>query len=260
MISTNVNKWVIALCALGVLVGTAAESMAAKKYLSMATSSPGGTFYFMGAGFSQMFNKYDSDVRVITETTASTEENFNLVMRKKVDFGFGGMEIVPAALAAKKDMSGVRMFALGHTSDCHWMVQKDSPVKKLTDFKGKKVVVGPPGSGTIHILKDVLPSCFGFSFDDFTPVYLSWAESVTAMKDNSVDVGLVNAGFPISSVLDLCQNKPIRLISASDEEIKRVTTLRPYFVKVVLPGKTYKGNDADVLTFGVWPESSAGRI
>jgi len=44
------------------------------KYLSLGTGNPSGTYYFLGAGFASIFNKYGSGVRVIAESIAGPKK------------------------------------------------------------------------------------------------------------------------------------------------------------------------------------------
>ena len=148
MTASKVFRWAIAL-ALGIMLFLPAEGDAARKYLSLGTGNPGGTFYFIGAGFANLFNKYVPDVRVIAESTAASEENFHYVIRKKMDMGLISIHVIEPALEKKMDLSGLRLMALGHTSDRHWFVRKDSPIKSISDFRGKRVALGSPGSGTL---------------------------------------------------------------------------------------------------------------
>jgi TRAP transporter TAXI family solute receptor len=231
---------------------------AAKKYLSLGTGNPGGTFYFLGAGFASLFNKYVPDVRVIAESTAASEENFRYILRKKMDLGLSGLSVIEPALERKTDFSGIRLIAMGHTSDRHWIVRKESPVKSLSDFKGRRISVGAPGSGTLVAIKAELSEVHGLTFEDFKPVYLSFSESITAIKDGTIDVGLILAGYPVASLLDVARQIPLRLISYSEEEIKALITKYPYYVKVVFPRGTYQGIQTDTLTVGS-PQAMFGR-
>ncbi|HSR12249.1 MAG TPA: TAXI family TRAP transporter solute-binding subunit [Thermodesulfobacteriota bacterium] len=224
---------------------------AAKKYLSLATGNPGGTFYFIGAGFANLFNKHVPDVRVIAESTAASEENFHYVIRKKVDMGLISIHVIDPALEKKMDLSGVRLMCLGHTSDRHWFVRRDSPIKSVSDFKGKRVALGSPGSGTLVSSKVELGAAGKLSIEDIKPAYLSFTESITAIKDGTVDVGVISAGYPVASLLDLARTVPMRLIPYSEAELKALMDAHPYYVKVVIPAGTYTGIDTDTLTRGI---------
>jgi hypothetical protein len=96
----------------------------------------------------------------------------------------------------------------------------------------------------------VLEAACGLSFEDFKPAYLSFTESITAIKDGTVDVGTIAAGYPIASVLDLARQIPIRLVSYSEKEVEAVITKFPFYVKVVIPAGTYTGVDSDTLAEG----------
>lgn len=223
---------------------------AARKYLSLGTGNSGGTFYFIGAGFGSIINKYVPEVRVIAESTAASEENFHYIMRKKMDLGLVSISVVQTAIEKKWDMSGIRLMGIGHSSDRHWFVRKESPIKTLSDFRGRKVAVGSPGSGTLMTSRRSLAAACGLTFDDIKPVYLSFSESITAIKDGTVDVGTIAAGYPIASLLDLSRQIPIRLISFNEKEVQAVITQYPFYVRVVIPAGTYPGVDMDTVGEG----------
>lgn len=222
---------------------------ASKKYLSLGTGNPGGTYYFIGAGFASIFNKYVPTVRVIAESTAAAEENFNLILRKKMDLAISSCNPIKSAAEKKTDFSNIRLMAMGHTSDQHWFVRKESPIQSISGFKNRRVTVGQPGSGTLIMARWVLEAC-GFTLNDLKPAYLSFSESVTAIKDDTVDVGLIAAGYPVASLLDLSRQIPLRLIPYSQEELHAVFIKIPYLVKIVIPAGTYTGIATDTLTHG----------
>jgi TRAP transporter TAXI family solute receptor len=230
---------------------TAGETAAQRKYLSLGTGNPGGTFYFIGAGFANLFNKKIPSVRVIAESTAASEENFHYVLRKKMDMGLISIHVIEPALEKKMDLSGIRLICLGHTSDRHWFVRKDSPIKSISDFRGKRVALGSPGSGTLVSSKMELGAAGKLGLEDIKPAYLSFTESITAIKDGTVDVGVISAGYPVASLLDLARTVPIRLIPYSEQEMKAIMDAYPFYVRVIIPAGTYQGIDTDTLTRGI---------
>jgi len=91
----------------------------------------------------------------------------------------------------------------------------------------------------------------GLGLEDIKPAYLSFTESITAIKDGTVDVGVISAGYPVASLLDLARQIPLRLIPYSEEELKRLMSSHPYYVRVVIPANTYQGISTDTLTRGI---------
>jgi uncharacterized protein len=235
----------------GLAAPTPSRGATKKQYLSLGTGNPGGTLYFIGAGFSNLINKYVPEVRVIAESTAASEENLHYVLRKKMDIGMIAINVIEPALEKKMDLSGIRLMMLGHTSDRHWIVRKESPIKRVADFKGRRVAVGSPGSGALVASRVELEAIGGLTFNDFKPAYLSFAESVTAIKDDTVDVGCVSAGYPVASLLDLARQVSIRLIPYSEDEMKSLIAKFPYYVRVIIPAGTYQGLAVDTMTRGI---------
>jgi len=134
------------------------------KFLSFGTGSPAGTYYFLGAGFASMVNKRLPGVRVTAESTAASLENATLISRGKMDMGLAAMGTLAKLKARGVDVSKIRLIAVGHTSDTHWIVRKDSAIQSISDFKGKRIGVGPAGSATLSLFsKEALVKGWGGS-------------------------------------------------------------------------------------------------
>jgi len=119
-------------------------------------------------------------------------------------------------------------------------------MKYLKDLKGKRVVVGAPGSGTERTAK-LLLEAIGISYNDIKPQFLSFAEGVTALKDRLVDCAIVGAGTPTSAVVDASATLDIDLLNVEEEAFNKVAKDTPYLMMVKIPSGTYKGV-GDVLT------------
>ena len=148
------------------------------------------------------------------------------------------------------DISKIRLIAVGHTSDTHWIVRKDSPIKTINDFKGKRIGVGPAGSATLSLFsKEALAKGWGLSFDDFSPKYISFSEIITGIRDNTIDAGNISAGTPVAAIMELANDIPIRLISITQESYDRLHKANPIFQPKTIKAGTYKGIDQDVKTY-----------
>jgi TRAP transporter TAXI family solute receptor len=139
--------------------------------------------------------------------------------------------------------------SMGHTSDQHWFVRKESPIQSIADFKNRRITIGQPGSGTLIMTRLVLEAC-GITLNHIKPAYLSFSESVTAIKDDTVDAGVIAAGYPVASLLDLSRQVSIRLISYTREELESIFRNVPYLVNITVPGNTYTGIPSDTRTHG----------
>lgn len=237
--------WVVSILTLGGVTNSYAV-----RFLSFGTGSPAGTYYFIGAGFAAIINKYVPEVRVTAESTAASTENARLIIRGKMDMGLACMGTLNDLKKQGMDVSKVRLIAVGHTSDVHWIVRKESPIKSIYDFKGKVISVGPAGSATLNIYsKKHLKVGWGLTFKDFKPKYLAFHETITAIRDKTIDAGIIAAGYPIAAVMELARDIPIRLLEVEPEALKRLQAKFPNVCPMVIPAGTYKGINKDVHTY-----------
>ena len=222
----------------------------AVKFLSLGTGSPAGTYYFLGAGFAAIINKNVKGVRVTAESTAASTENARYIIRGKMDMGLASMGTLNGLKKQGMDVDKVRLVAVGHTSDTHWIVRKNSPIKSCYDFKGKVIGVGPAGSATLNIWsKKHLATGWGITLEDIKPKYIAFHEITRGIRDNTIDAGLIAAGYPIAAVMELARDIPIRLLETSPEVIKKLQAKYPNVTPLVFPAGTYKGIDKDVHTY-----------
>ncbi len=226
------------------------QNVPAMEFLSFGTGSPAGTYYFIGAGFSSIINNHVPGVRVAAESTAASTENARLLIRGEMELGLACMGTLKDLKDEGMDVDQVRLVAVGHTSDTHWIVRKDSPIKSMADFKGRVIGVGPAGSATLNLYsKKHLTTGWGLTFDDFTPKYISFSEVTRGIRDNTIDAGLIAAGAPLASVMELARDIPIRLIEVEPEVLKKLRAEYSNVVPLVIPAGTYDGIDKDVHTY-----------
>jgi TRAP transporter TAXI family solute receptor len=228
----------------------------AKNYYSFGTASTAGTWYIIGAGFSSHINKHYPKVKLTAEITAGSVEDYYLLKRKKMDISLTTPDIVGDDVTKQKYGGGtienVRMVMWSyHTSDWHWIVRKESPIRDICDCKGKKVGVGPHGTKGMEVSLEILEVACGYKPDkQYDALYYTYGESQTGLRDNTIDMGNTIAGYPVASVMDLANSIPIRIISMTPEQIKKCLEVRPTNVKIIIPAGTYKGVDYDVVTVG----------
>ena len=240
---------IIGLITLGISVLIPGNASAIK-FLSFGTGSPAGTYYFLGAGFSSMINNNVKGVRVTAESTAASTENARLLIRGEMDLGLACMGTLADLKKQGMDVDKVRLIAVGHTSDTHWLVRKESPIQSIKDFKGRTIGVGPAGSATLNLWsKKHLKAGWGITMDDISPKYLSFGEVTRGLRDKTIDAGLIAAGAPLASVMELARDIPIRIIQMEPDALARLRAEYGNVVPKTLPAGMYNGIDEDVHTY-----------
>ncbi len=219
--------------------------------LSLATGGTAGTYYPIGAAIANVITKYVEGVEVTAESTGASVANLKMIADKKVDLILSAANTALGGYLGEapfdKPIKNIRGITALYPETFQFVVLKASGLKTLSDLKGKRVVVGAPGSGTERTAK-LLLEALGITYNDIKPQFLSFAEGVTALKDRLVDCAIVGAGIPTSAVVDVAASLEINLLNVEQEAFQKVAKDSPYLMQVRIPSGTYKGVDQDVIS------------
>jgi hypothetical protein len=119
-----------------------------------------------------------------------------------------------------------------------------SPIKNFADLAGKKVNLGPAGSGGVFIAKAIFQS-LGLT-DKIKMSYLNFEGGAQALKDGQLDVNISPGGpYVTPSVVEISRSVPIRLVQPTPEESKKIEAAYPYLYAGVIPPNKAPGENAD---------------
>lgn len=239
---------------LAVCLGAGLQAAAADRiFLTLASGSPGGAYYPLGGGMAVVIQKTVAGFRCASESTGASVENSRLVGNGDSDMGMVMGSVAYNAAQGKapfeKKYDLVSLFQM-YPAPQHLVTTAQSGIKKISDLKGKRVSIDVPGSGCSTMSKIILEEA-GFNLEkDLKIANLSQTESVQAIKDGVVDATFFNFAFPGSAVMDLAATRDIVLVPIEPRLLDQILKKHPYYVKIIIPGKTYAKVDHDVLCLG----------
>lgn len=185
-----------------------------------------------------------------------------------IDFGADVADTVPVfAQAAGARLAYVAEEAASPSAQAI-LVPTASPIRSLTDLKGKKIAV-TKGAGSHYLLLAAL-SRAGLSFKDITPAYLPPADGRAAFVSNNVDAWIAWDPFLTSVTRQsgarvladgsdgLASYKRYYLASA-DYADRRADTLNVIFAKLLETGQWVKAHPSEAanLLAGLWSIDAA---
>ncbi|RBW68566.1 TAXI family TRAP transporter solute-binding subunit [Bacillus taeanensis] len=246
----------ISLIVIFAMVGCSDNSSAGgnKSNVTITTGGTGGTLYPIGASITKIVNGGQDTIKVTNQASGGSVENVTLLQQGDAEFAIMGGDVAVNGYEGAdvyegnpQKLSGV---FVAYDQPLTIVTLADSDINSIQDIKGKKVVVGQPGSGNEVKSKRML-EILDITYDDFEPQFISFSEAVDALKDNHVDVGMFWSGSPNASIMDLATTEDIKFISLSDEERERVSSTHAYYVDYTLPAGLYEGMDEDMTTLSV---------
>jgi|TARA_B100000959_G_scaffold135891_1_gene142764 hypothetical protein len=158
----------------------------------------------------------------------------------QAQFGSGDMEPVP----------GLRIVAPLYPNLTHVMVPRNSTDVGIGDLGGKRVSVGPPGSGTEQMARHLL-AAHGLTYEDLEPRYLSFSESSSALRDGAIDAAVISVGYPAAAVLEATTIAGVRLLPVDPEIVTSMREEHPYYSVAEIPAGAYPGVDETLTTAAV---------
>lgn len=207
--------------------------------LALGTGGTSGTYYIVGSGMSNMFQKHEPSIKLGVEVTAGGMENSRLLFDRNVDAIFVD-PITMMLFDEEEDIQEFRQISAGHGMFMHIMVKADSEIDSVTDLKGKRLGVGAAGSGNAIGAGNIL-KLYDMSFGDVEPLYLSFSEQVDAFKSGQIEAMFIMAGTPASAIVDIETTQKVKFIGIEDEQLEEVDRL-PGMYSSTLPKGTYKSN------------------
>lgn len=231
-------------------------SVAAKTtFLSIGTGGTGGVYYPYGGGLAEVWTKNIKDVRAVAEVTGASVENVKLAHRGETVVGMIMGDVAHQAYRGEGKFEGKPQNVLAMASMYPNVLQlvtlKGSGIKNVSDFAGKKVSLGAPGSGTAF-MADLVLKAIGIDSNSFEVSRLSFNETANALKDGTIDAGFWVVAPGTSSIMDLATTHDIEIVSFTPEQQKQVTDQYAFYASWDLDAGTYKGVDKPVPTISVW--------
>jgi len=240
--------------------GHPAGAQTKKTNISLASGATGGVYYVMGGGLAALISKYVPGVDATAEVTAASVDNCKLVMAGKSDLAFSYTDVAYSAYAgldrfksAGKAGNVLRALAMLYPGYNHIVTLVGRGIQEAKDLKGKRVSTGPPGSGTEVMALKVLEALGIDPGKDIGRERLTMNESAGALKDGKIDAFFVNAGAPMSSVLDLASTPGMKMkLIPHDFLLDKINAkYGPIYFRLTIPQKAYPGMTQDVPVIAV---------
>lgn len=240
--------------AMAVSVAGCGESGSKENSINIATGGTAGTYYPIGGAMAEILNKEIPGMKASAQSTGASVANINMLKDGQVEMAIVQNDIAYYAVNGTEmfdqKVENLRGIAALYPETCQFVTLESSGIKSISDLKGKKVAVGAAGSGVEGNVRQILKA-YGITYDDIDEQFLSFSEGATALKDGTVDVACVTAGYPTASIQDVASQKQIRLIPLDKDKITALSIDYPFYTKTIVPAGTYQGFDEEVPTVSV---------
>ena len=239
------------------LLATAAPSRAGEPHwpdhLTIATASPGGTYYVYGEGLAKILTR-NLDLPVGMRPTDGPTQNIELMESGEAKLGFVTIGIAlqawnaTGAWAGKKPARAMRAIFPMYDTPFQFMAFQEANIRSIGDMAGKRIGVGPRGGTSATYF----PEIFNTLKIAATFVYGEWADLAAQMNARTIDVLAVGAGVPFPSFIELEAKNRVRYVTLAPENIAALRLAMPELTPSRVPAGTYPSLLRDYQTLGLY--------
>ena len=172
------------------------------KKVVIAAAGKDTPYYRLAAQYQRYFAENGVNLE-IRETTASFE-NLKLLTEAKSGVDIG---ILQGGIASNKDAPDLR--SMGRVSyEPLWVFYRGSePITRLSQLKGKRILVGPTGGGTHHLAMKLLAAS-GITNENATLVPMHLPNYIEALRDRKGGCGIPGARARMPTPCSGCSRRP----------------------------------------------------
>jgi len=215
------------------------------RFISVGTAPPGGAFFVVGGALAEVLNekKGERPWNVTAEATMGSQENIRRLASGELDFAVSNAAITYFAVRGEREWNApqaVRAVMTLAPNVAFFITPMSSGVKRIAEFPGKRIVVGPAGSG-MEAFIDPLLDAHGVKYADFTPLHATQAAAVDMLADGSAAAAFLGGAVPTASITQASAAQSIFFIPFEAEAKNRLISTYPFFNPAMIPAGTYPG-------------------
>ena len=254
MARSLVHAWTRRLLVVLLLTVAAACEVDTRRTFAIATGGPAGLYYPIGGGMASIWSRHLPGVNAKAEVTGGSVTNVIQVARKESELGIAMADVVTDAYRGSGRFPHplpLRVLLTAYPNIVHLLTLRSSGITRVEGLRGRRVSLGAAGSGTAVAAENVLLG-LDLTLEQIAPVYLSFGETTSALKDGTIDAGFVVGGLGLAAVTELAVTRDMLLVPLSDVEMQRLVQRFPAYSGYTIPANAYHGVAQPVQALGIW--------
>jgi TRAP transporter TAXI family solute receptor len=211
--------------------------------VTFSTGTPTGVYQKYGTLLQQAIAKDLPRVDVRLLNSDGSQENVRRVATGTADFTIAAADAVETYRLEHKAGSGrLRGCARLYDDYVHLVVPRSSTVRSVADLEGRRVAIGPGGSGVRLIAEHVLEAAGLDPEKDITPLSDGIGTMPDLLRRHRIDAFFWSGGLPTGAITELSKHFAIRLVPISTDLVARLHAqggASRYYRASVMPADAY---------------------
>ncbi|MDR7521073.1 MAG: TAXI family TRAP transporter solute-binding subunit [Armatimonadota bacterium] len=254
-------RWLVLAAAALLVAGVAAPAGAQVRLLSLVTGGTAGVYFPLGGAMAEIWNARVPNVRVASQSSGASVVNIQalargdahlaLVQNDIAYYAQHGTEVFAEPGSNRpRPIAGISGIAMLYPETIQIVTLRGKGIRSVEDLRGKRVVVGAPGSGTEANARQIL-QVHDIYYRELRVDFLSFAAGIDQLRDGIVDAVFLTAGVPTAAVTDIAASRDVVIVPVSNEALVALRARWPFYTRHVIPANSYRGQTEPVATVAV---------
>lgn len=222
--------------------------------LTIATGSSDGIYYQFGKALAAAYSRLPG-VHASAEVRPSSVRNLEEIESGTADLTLDGAGHAYQAYTQGTELDAhphtkLRAIAVLFSTSVQIAARRDSGIRRVEDFRGKRIAMGVPGGLTDEASQLIL-QIHGVKQGDIVQEHRSGRDLITGIRDRSIDGFFLYSPLGPAVLNELSASAEIELVPIERKKITDIQARSPFLLKtVVIPAGTYPGQHAEIATVG----------
>ncbi|MEU5365802.1 TAXI family TRAP transporter solute-binding subunit [Streptomyces sp. NPDC005925] len=189
---------------------------------TLSTGTKAGVYQKYGKLLKEKLDEDMPDLDVRLLTSAGSQENVKRVALGQAGFAIAAADAVETyRLSGREGAGALRGVARLYDDYVQLVVAPDSDIHSVSDLKGRRVSIGPPGSGVRLIADRVLRAAGIDSEKDISPE-ADGIDTGPKRLGKSIDAFFWSGGLPTDGVNALAERSALRFVPIEDDLVAKL--------------------------------------
>ena len=139
-------------------------------------------------------------------------------------------------------MENLRVIANLTAVSIHIIVSAKGNIEEIRQLRGRKLAIGPVGSGT-ELNANIILQSFGLADAGIATLNMPTGEAMDALEKGTIDAMVMIGSAPMVALTDFAKRHPIRLLPLDGASLQNVTQRFPFAEIGTLPAGLYGNNN-----------------
>lgn len=249
---------IVAIATLLIMIAGSAAFAAPIKQITMGTAGVSGSNYPTGIAMSQLWNQNIPTIKAVAIATNGSPHNIDLLRTNDADVAMcRSLEAYRATRGEgtyPEKMPWLRALTGGLFSDVFQVVAlKKSGIKSIADFRGKRIAVGPIGSGGEVDARETL-AAYGLTYKDMKVSFVEYTQGIEMLDDGQIDGAILGLAMGAAGMTELLLGNKTDLLPITDAALANLKKVNPFYIRREIPANTYPNQTVAIPTVGTPPD------